>query len=124
MGRIKAFVGPHQGHQILGIGQVNDVVYVYNMRYRGSVEDRVHELLSERLKSIYEMFGQLPDVLEDVWIDVAVGDIEKAKERINAVPVIHPFQMKYHDSVAAVDWESCTKVLNRDDIKKTLMEQW
>lgn len=110
--------------RIQRIGQVNDVVYVYNMRYRGSVEDRVHELLSERLKSIYEMFGQLPDVLEDVWIDVAVGDIEKAKERINAVPVIHPFQMKYHDSVAAVDWESCTKVLNRDDIKKTLMEQW
>ena len=66
--------------RIQRIGQVNDVVYVYNMRYRGSVEDRVHELLSERLKSIYEMFGQLPDVLEDVWIDVAVGDIEKAKE--------------------------------------------
>ena len=110
--------------RIQRIGQVNDIVYVYNMRYRGSVEDRVHELLSERLKSIYEMFGQLPDVLEDVWIDVAVGDIEKAKERINAVPTVHPFQMKYHDSVTAVDWDSCSKVLNRDDIKKKLMEQW
>ena len=110
--------------RIQRIGQVNDTVYVYNMRYSGSVEDRVHELLSERLKSIYDMFGQLPDVLEDVWIDVAVGDIEKAKERIDAVPKTHPFQMKYHDSVIAVNWDSCAKVLNRDDIKKKLMEQW
>ena len=110
--------------RIQRIGQMNDVVYVYNMRYRGSVEDRVHELLSERLKSIYEMFGQLPDVLEDVWIDVAVGDIEKAKERINKMPKEHPFKMKYHDNVSAVDWESCAKVLNRNDIRKALMEQW
>ena len=110
--------------RIQRIGQANDTVYVYNMRYRGSVEDRVHELLSERLKSIYEMFGQLPDVLEDVWIDVAVGDIEEAKKKINAVPEKHPFQMKYHDSVTAVNWDSCAKILNRDDIKKKLMEQW
>ena len=110
--------------RIQRIGQVNDTVYVYNMRYSGSVEDRVHELLSERLKSIYDMFGQLPDVLEDVWIDVAVGDIEEAKKKINAVPEKHPFQMKYHDSVAAVDWDSCAKVLDRKDIKRKLMEQW
>jgi hypothetical protein len=35
------------------------------MRYRGSVEDRVHELLSGRLDE--DMYG-LSDVLEDVWI--------------------------------------------------------
>jgi hypothetical protein len=34
------------------------------MRYRGSVEDRVHQLLSERLGNIRSMFGQIPDTLE------------------------------------------------------------
>jgi hypothetical protein len=52
--------------RIQRIGQLNANVYIYNMRYKGSVEDRVHYLLSERLESIYSMFGQLPDVLEDV----------------------------------------------------------
>ncbi|ETR65432.1 MAG: hypothetical protein OMM_14261 [Candidatus Magnetoglobus multicellularis str. Araruama] len=65
--------------RIQRIGQIRDEVDVYNMRYRGSVEDRVHELLSERLEDIYALFGQIPDVLEDVWIDVANGEIEKAK---------------------------------------------
>jgi len=32
------------------------------------------------------MFGQIPDVLEDVWIDVALGKIESAKQTINALP--------------------------------------
>jgi len=30
--------------RIQRIGQVRDEVYVYNMRYQGSVEDRVHDL--------------------------------------------------------------------------------
>lgn len=94
------------------------------MRYRGSVEDRVHELLSERMESIYKMFGQLPDVLEDVWVNVAVGNIEDAKKRINDLPQKHPFAIKYHDNVNAVDWESCSKVLDRRDIKRKMMEQW
>jgi hypothetical protein len=37
------------------------------------VEDRVHDLLSERLENIANLFGQIPDILEDVWIDMAVG---------------------------------------------------
>src|SRR5208282_5879414 len=72
--------------RIQRIGQLNDVVYVYNMRYLGSVEDRVHQLLSSRLQDIYTLFGQVPDVLEDVWIKVALGEVEKAKQVINGVP--------------------------------------
>ncbi len=66
--------------RIQRIGQLRDTVYVYNMRYKGSVEDRVHELLSERLAAIHQMFGQIPDILEDVWIEVAMGEIEHAKQ--------------------------------------------
>jgi len=59
--------------RIQRIGQVNDTVYVYNLRYIGSVEDRVHQLLSDRLQDIYTLFGQLPDVLEDVWVGCSTG---------------------------------------------------
>ena len=106
------------------IGQTNDVVYVYNLRYRDSVEDRVHELLSSRLESIYKMFGQLPDVLQDVWIDVAVGNMEEAKKRIGTLPKKHPFDVKYNEEVQNVDWESCDEVLNKDAIRNKLLEQW
>ncbi|RLB89053.1 MAG: helicase SNF2, partial [Deltaproteobacteria bacterium] len=59
--------------RIQRIGQIHDTVEIYNMRYKDSVEDRVHDLLSSRLQNIYALFGQIPDVLEDVWIAVALG---------------------------------------------------
>lgn len=46
--------------RIQRIGQIRDEVLLYNMRYRDSVENRVHELLSERLEDIFELFGQVP----------------------------------------------------------------
>lgn len=53
--------------RIQRIGQVYDEVYIYNMRYKDSVEDKVHFMLSERLESIHSLFGQIPDILQDVW---------------------------------------------------------
>lgn len=41
--------------RIQRIGQIRDEVYVCNLRYRGSVEDRVHQLLSARLEYIYDL---------------------------------------------------------------------
>ena len=62
--------------RIQRIGQPRSEVDVYNMRYANSVEDRVRRLLSERLENISRLFGQLPDTLEDVWVRVALGEIE------------------------------------------------
>ena len=109
--------------RIQRIGQLQDTVYIYNMRYSDSVEDRVHELLSRRLESIYQLFGQLPDVLKDVWIDVALKQDEKAKQIIDAVPKQHPFEIKYHN-LEKVPWESCSKVLDATDRKQHLMKGW
>ena len=75
------------------------------MRYKGSVEDRVHSLLSERLANIHGLFGQIPDVLEDVWVDVALNDIEEARKKIDEVPNQHPFELRYHEHVGKVDWD-------------------
>ncbi|RMF39318.1 MAG: helicase SNF2 [Anaerolineae bacterium] len=109
--------------RIQRIGQVFDTVYVYNMRYRGSVEDRVHELLSDRLESIYTIFGQLPDVLEDAWVAVARGEIEKAQRVIDEVPKQHPFELKY-TQVNKVIWETCSEVLFDAARKSVLSEGW
>lgn len=109
--------------RIQRIGQLRDKVLIYNLRYKGSVEDRVHEILSDRLQDIYRLFGQIPDVLEAVWIDVALGDIEKARRTIDAVPRQHPFELKYH-RIQKVPWESCTKVLDSADRRRHLMQGW
>lgn len=93
------------------------------MRYAGSVEDRVHQLLSERLESVSRLFGQLPDTLEDVWIKVAAGEMEKAKQTIDRVPKKHPFQLRYHE-VGKVDWESCAKVLEAGVKRDVLTRGW
>ena len=109
--------------RIQRIGQVNDVVWIYNMRYLQSVEDRVHQLLSARLQEIHTLFGQVPDVLEDVWIDVALGEIESAKQIIEAVPKQHPFELKYQ-RIEKIDWESCERVLNATEVRRVLAEGW
>lgn len=109
--------------RIQRIGQLRDEVDIYNMRYKESVEDRVHELLSGRLQDISRMFGQIPDILEDVWVSVAVGEVKKAKQTIDAVPKKHPFELRYH-KVEKVDWETCEVVLDTTDRKKYLSKGW
>ena len=109
--------------RIQRIGQIRDEVYVYNMRYRDSVEDRVHELLSDRLEGIYDLFGQIPDVLEDAWIDVANGEIENAKKLIASVEPEHPFDERYNQ-ITEIDWDSCSDVLNADEKRKILLNEW
>jgi hypothetical protein len=109
--------------RIQRIGQLRDTVRVYNMRYQGSVEDRVHALLSERLEGIHNLFGQIPDILEDVWIQVALGDIEQAQHTIDKVPEQHPFYLKYHQ-ITKIPWESCTQVLDATDQLRCLSQGW
>ena len=109
--------------RIQRIGQIRDSVDIYNMRYAGSVEDRVHALLSQRLKDISSLFGQIPDVLEDVWVDVALGEVERAQKTIDAVPRQHPFKIRYH-RVEKVEWESCAAVLNNVDRRLHLSVAW
>ena len=110
--------------RIQRIGQINDKVFIYNMRYKDSVEDKVHSMLSERLENIHDMFGQIPDILEDVWIDVALNNIEEAKRIIDEVPKYHPFQLRYERGVGKVNWEECTEVLDKVEKKKHLMNPW
>lgn len=109
--------------RIQRIGQMRETVKVYNMRYKDSVEDRVHQLLSQRLGHIHEMFGQVPDILEDVWVQVAEGNKERAKEIIGAVPERNPFEIRY-DRISNVDFETCATVLNEVERMEALGRGW
>ncbi len=111
--------------RIQRIGQVSDKIHIYNMRYKDSVEDKVHSVLSERLEDIFDMFGQIPDTLEDVWIDIALNNEAQAKEKINAIPASNPFTLKYEEMpLQTEDWESCEIVLDKQDKMKQLMKGW
>lgn len=76
-----------------------------------------------RLENIATLFGQIPGILEDVWIDVALGEVARAKTTIDAVPRKHPFELRYH-TVAKVDWESCAQVLDSEERKRCLSQGW
>ncbi len=110
--------------RIQRIGQTRKEVLIYNMRYENSIEDRVHRLLSNRLKQITDLFGHIPDTLEDVWIDVSKHDMKEAEKKIYDVPNTHPFALKYHENIAAIDWEHCSKILDNNERKKYLMGGW
>ncbi|MGH2583770.1 MAG: helicase-related protein, partial [Dehalococcoidia bacterium] len=109
--------------RIQRIGQTRDEVFLFNLRYRGSVEDRVHELLSSRLQAIHDLFGQVPDTLEDVWVSVALHDEQRAREIIDQVPESHPFEVRY-DRIESADWESCSRVLDSVSQLEVLTKGW
>jgi SNF2 family DNA or RNA helicase len=114
--------------RIQRIGQERDEVLIYNMRYKDSVEDRVHQLLASRLKNIRDLFGQIPDTLEDVWVEVALNRIEEAEKRIFDFSEndTHPFYNKYQNqaNISPIKWEDCAIVLDRYEKRKYLMEGW
>jgi len=111
--------------RIQRIGQVRDEVWICNLRYRDSVEDRVHQLLSDRLRAISDLFGQLPDTLEDVWIAAALRRDEEMQQLINQVPDQHPFALRY-DRIAIEPeaWESCREVLDAQSQLEPLLRGW
>lgn len=72
---------------------------------------------------IFSLFGQIPDVLEDVWIAIALGEKERAKKIIDELPRTHPFEIRY-TTIEKIDWESCSSVLENAEKLRILREAW
>jgi superfamily II DNA or RNA helicase len=106
------------------IGQLASQIDVLNLRYRGSVEDEVHAALSTRLQEIRDIFGTIPDTLEDVWVATALGEADEARRRIEEVPSRHPFNVRYGQDLPETAWEHCADVLDRFDVQRLLREAW
>ena len=57
LGRIKRF------------GQARRSVDMLNLVYHDTQDERVYAVLSRRMKDRYDIFGGLPDTIEDEWIE-------------------------------------------------------
>jgi superfamily II DNA or RNA helicase len=114
IGRIKRF------------GQTRDRVDMLNLVYADTRDERVYRVLSQRMKDRYDLFGSLPDTIDDDWID----DIEKLDERLSQFTVQkkreNAFDFRYADTVQpeGPGWELCEKVLARRDVVDRLSEGW
>jgi hypothetical protein len=110
--------------RIQRIGQARSEIWIANLRYRGSVEDRVHQVLADRLEAIHGLFGQIPDTLEDVWVQVALNDEQAANLLIDrTVATRNPFDVKY-SRVEDADWETSPLVLDPISVKEMLSIGW
>ncbi|MBI2353461.1 MAG: DEAD/DEAH box helicase family protein [Deltaproteobacteria bacterium] len=115
LGRIKRF------------GQARRFVDMLNLVYSETRDDEVYRLLSRRLKDKYDIFGSLPDTIEDAWIT----DIEKLGEMMDRYmhlrrEAINAFELRYQGSIDPDKnrWELCSKVLSRKDVVDKLSEAW
>jgi hypothetical protein len=94
-----------------------------NLRYEDSIEERVHEVLSERLEDIHKIFGQIPDVLEDVWM--ILPWVNKKKSSRNWIDLLKKtFDERYAKINQIEDWETCANVINRIDKITLLKKRW
>lgn len=110
--------------RIQRIGQARSEVWIANLRYRDSVEDRVHQVLADRLESIHELFGQIPDTLEDVWVQIALNSESEARQLIDRTAATrNPFDVKY-SKVEDADWETCSLVLDPIAVREQLQKGW
>jgi SNF2 family DNA or RNA helicase len=115
LGRIKRF------------GQSRKFVDMLNLVYCETQDEKVYNVLSERLRETYDIFGSLPDIIDDEWIE----DEEELKKRMDEY--IHErekaqnaFSVRYRSTVdpEANLWERCASVLSRRDIIDKLSEPW
>lgn len=107
IGRIKRF------------GQRRDRVDMLNLLYHGSaqptVAEKVYAKLSCRMKDRFDIFGTLPDVIDDDWIDDQEKLEEELKNYTNRRAQANAFDLRYAGDVVPKDerWELCEKVLAR-----------
>jgi len=110
--------------RIQRIGQIRSEVWIANLRYRDSVEDRVHQVLADRLEAIHQLFGQIPDTLEDVWVKIALEGEQEARQLIDRTAATrNPFDVKY-SKVEDADWETCSLVLDPRSVREQLSRGW
>jgi len=114
IGRIKRF------------GQVRDKVDMLNLVNEKTVDEKVYERLSERMRDRYNLFGAVPDTIKDEWIEDIEELGEKMDEYINAQKEANGFDLRYNTSVevTAKDWRDCAAVLSRTDFAKLMSEGW
>lgn len=114
VGRIKRF------------GQTRESIDMLNLVYQDTVDEVIYDRLSRRMKDRYDLFGSLPDTIEDEWIediehlDELMDQFIKKKRRATG------FDIRYNSCLEADEdeWRNCTQVLSRRDIEDLMRKGW
>lgn len=114
IGRIKRF------------GQKRETVDMLNLVFEQTVDEKIYERLSERMKNRYDLFGSLPDTIKDEWIDDIETLGERLDEYINAQKTATGFDLRYTGTMMPPerDWREFTEVLSRRDLATLMSTSW
>lgn len=114
IGRIKRF------------GQRRETVDMLNLVFEQTVDEKIYERLSERMKDRYDLFGSLPDTIKDEWIEDIETLGERLDEYINAQKTATGFDLRYTATMMPPekDWREFTQVLSRRDLVTLMNAGW
>lgn len=107
-------------------GQRRTEVDMLNLVYADTNDERIYRVLSQRMKNRFDLFGSLPDTIEDEWI----ADIENLNEHFSQFTQkkqrANAFELRYGKTVMpeGPGWELCEKVLSRRDVVARLSAGW
>jgi superfamily II DNA or RNA helicase/DNA-binding Lrp family transcriptional regulator len=115
LGRIKRF------------GQARRTVDMLNLVYHDTQDEKIYQVLSRRMKDKFDIFGGLPDTIEDEWIET----IEKLEGMMDQYIHLRQkardvFELRYKETIDPDQnrWELCSRVLSRRDVEEKLSEPW
>ena len=113
--------------RIKRIGQARRTVDMLNLVYHDTQDEKVYQVLSRRLKDKFDIFGGLPDTIEDDWIE----SVEKLEEMMDEYIHLREkardvFELRYRETIDPDKnrWELCSRVLARKDVFEKLSESW
>ncbi|WP_422139945.1 phospholipase D-like domain-containing anti-phage protein [Endozoicomonas sp. ALC020] len=114
IGRIKRF------------GQARDRVDMLNLVNEQTVDEKVYDRLSERMRDRFDLFGSLPDTIKDEWIEDIETLGEKMDEYIHDHREATGFDLRYNASMQPSDneWRDCSQVLSQRDFASLMREGW
>jgi SNF2 family DNA or RNA helicase len=114
--------------RIRRIGQTRRTVDVMNLVYAGTQDERVYRALSRRMAGAFDLFGKIPDVLDDEWIDDVEGMLEKMERYLHLEPEREDvFGDRYRGTLVDADrerWSTWSRVLTRRDVRALLSKPW
>ncbi len=114
IGRIKRF------------GQRRETVDMLNLVFEQTVDEKIYERLSERMKNRYDLFGSLPDTIRAEWIEDIETLGERLDEYISAQKTATGFDLRYTSTMAPPEknWRDCSEVLSRRDFAELMAKSW
>jgi superfamily II DNA or RNA helicase len=117
----------HRLGRIKRFGQTRRTVNMLNLVYHETQDEKIYRVLSRRMKDRYDIFGGLPDTIEDDWID----SVERLEVMMDAYIHLRQqardvFEMRYQETIDPdLDrWELCSRVLARRDVVERLSIPW